>query len=193
MAMKATQKNELGIILKTQRCRESDIKCYILTTSGVKIYTATGAQKQTAKLKSAIQLFTIAEFTTVGTRITGAHVIQLGSPIARDINRYYLACSICETLLNLKNTDDQIMLLTARTMEHLAHTSISAYKIFINFYTKLLVLLGYDIDISDFKSVDHDQLDNIQIDLTTAKQHIKALLFAYQEHLSIQIPHVEIF
>ena len=183
---------ELGIILKTEPFKDNDVRCYILTPAGIKTVYATGARKATAKLKSAVQLFTIAEFSMMGNKLTGAHVLQIGTNIVRDINRYYLACSVCEVLLQLKNLDNQVFYLTARTIESL-NESTSAYKIFINFFTKLLILLGYDIDIPDFKDTDNDKIDDIKLGLTDAKRYVKMICQSYTEHLDIKIPNSDIF
>ena len=182
----------LGIVLKSEKYKEADVRCHILTPTGIKVATATGALRSGAKLKSAVQLFTIAEFTFTGTRVTGAHILQLGNPIARDINRYYLACSISEILLQLKNTGERIFYLSAKTFEALTET-VSAYKIFINFYTKLLVLLGYDVDIPDFKNIDNDKIDEVELKLSDARTYIKMLCESFTEHLDIRIPNVDIF
>ena len=183
---------ELGIVLKAEPHKDSNIRCYILTQSGIKTVYATGAQKHNARLKSAVQLFTIAEFTLTGSRLTGAHVLQIGTNIVREINRYYLACSICEVLLQLKHIDGQVFYLTARTFESL-NESTSAYKIFINFFTKLFILLGYDIDIPDFKKADNDKIDTVKLGLADAKRYIKQICESYINHLDIKIPNSNIF
>jgi len=191
---------ELGIVLKTEQHKDSGVRCYILTPSGMKTAYAAGALGARAKLKSAIQLFTIAEFTFTGSRITGAHVIQLGFGLSRDINRYYLACSICNTLNQVAAHSDitnQLFYLTARTFEALDGT-ISAYKIFINFFTKLLCLLGYDIDIPDgdgklsvlkaaVQSVDNTKIDDIKVDLTAARTFIRLICKSFEDCLDIKI------
>lgn len=183
---------EIGIILKAEPHGDFGICCHVLIPGGLRIGYASGALKPGAKLKSALQIFTIAEFTFSGKRIIGAHVLQLSLPIARDINRYLLACSVCEVLLSLKNTGEEIFHLSARTFESLTETT-SAYKIFINFYTKLLVLLGYDIDIPGFKQIDNDKIDTVPLSLSTAKQQIKLLCECYKKYLDIKIPNSDIF
>jgi len=175
--------NSLGIILKTAPHREYDLRLSILTAEGLIIATATGAQKPTAKLKAATQLFTIAEFEVTATRLTGARVLSSPMPLTKEINRYYLACSIAEVLLQIKNHDAQVFLLTARTYEQLIETTTSAYKIFIDYFSKLLTLLGYDIAISIPES----------LGLAAAKKLVLQINAAYLEHLDISIPCVAQF
>lgn len=167
----------LGIILKATPHRESDIRMHILTANGFAIVTATGAQKSTAKLKAATQIFTIAEFEIAAARLIGASVLYSPMPLTKEINRYYLACSIAEVLLQIKNIDAQIFILTVRTFEQLIETNTSAYIVFINFFSKLLTFLGYDIEIEVPE----------KLGLAHAKKIVLQINAAFIEHLDISI------
>lgn len=189
-----------GIVLKSDICNEADVRCRLLTPEGIKTATATGAVRPKAKLKNAVQLFSIAEFTLTGAKITGAHVLQSGMSVTREMHRYYLACAICETILktNLGNENTAtLFLLTAHSFDSLANTDISAYKILLSFFTKLLVILGYDIGddnpaltkiFDGFKTAANNAIDDIALTHTQAKQCIKLIDAAYKEHLDFSIP-----
>jgi len=202
----------LGIVLRSDPHRDFDLCVRILTQRGVMVCYAIGARKPTARLRGALQPFTIAEFTTVGTRITGAHAIAIPTNIARDINRYYLACSLVTVLLSIRDHNAQIFYLTAKTIESLNSTT-SCYKIFINFYLKLLLLLGLDIEatqenspsfmkgcpdrggvvstLNQFKTTDNDELDTIDLPLSTAKTLVRLIAEHYVTHLDIVIPNTK--
>lgn len=167
----------LGIILKTTPHRESDIRMQILTANGLIAVTATGAQKPTAKLKAATQIFTIGEFEITANRLTGARVLYSPMPLAKEINRYYLACSIAEVLLQTKNHDAQMFILAIRTFEQLIETITSAYIVFIKFFSELLTLLGYNIEIEVPE----------KLGLAAAKKLILQINAAFIEHLDISI------
>lgn len=173
----------LGIVLKTTPYRESDIRLHILTANGLMNVTAIGAQKPTAKLKAATQIFTIAEFEITANRLTGARVLYSAMPITQNINRYYLACSIAEVLLQIKNHDAQMFVLTVRALEELITTQTSAYVIFINFFSRLLALLGYDIGIEVPEKLGH----------SAAKKLVLQINAAFIEHLEISIPCISQF
>jgi len=173
----------LGIILKAAPHRESDIRLSILTANGLLTATATGAQKPTAKLKAATQIFTIAEFEITANRLTGARDLYNPMPLTREINRYYLACSIAEVLLHIKNHDHETFILTARTFEQLIETTTSAYIIFINFFSELLTQRGYDICLEVPE----------KLGLACAKKLVLELNAAFIEHLDISIPCVAQF
>ena len=195
-----------GIVLRAERHKEADIKIHILTPTDVRVCYVTGVARQGAKMKSAVQLFTIAEFSLTGAKITGAHVLQTSIGIAGQINRYYLACAIAQVVVSLvydsKNTADegkvaQIFYLTARSFEMLERTQVSAYKILINFFLKLLIFLGYDtpdaVFLQKFKCVDDTDIDNVKLDHKNAKICVQILQKSYNEFLDISIPNIESF
>lgn len=134
----------LGIVAKAEKVREHDIRVKLLTAEGLKFFTATGAAKPTAKLKHAIQLFTIAEFSVNGHRITGAHVLQPNHAITKDIKRYYLACAIAEVVAQCHGAG---FLLTVKALDALNHPERGEPRdIFSEYFSALLVELGYDCE-----------------------------------------------
>jgi len=173
----------LGIILKSTPVGEANLRLHILTADGIITATATGAQKPTAKLKASTQIFTIAEFEITTNKLTGARVLSSPMPLTKEINRYYLACSIAEVLLSIKNHDAQMFIHTIRTFEELTSTTTSAYKIFIDYFSKLLTLLGLDTEI---KMPD-------DLGLAVAKKLVLQINAAFIEHLDISIPCVAQF
>jgi len=177
------QNVELGIILKTDKSKEYDVVCKILTPKSLKTAYAIGVLKPTAKLKNAVQLFSICEFTFAGHKITGANVVQSPMPIAKCMNRYYLASSIAEVILQIQNHDAEIFTITARALEALTGDT-SAYIIFIDYFKKLLFSLGYSVDI---QNVDGN------LTLSTAKEYIKQLIACYKTLLDIVIPNTDLF
>jgi DNA repair protein RecO len=188
---------ETAIVIKASIHREADIRVTLLTPAGTRVLYATGAAKGTAKLKNAVQLFTVGEYTIAGSKIMGAHIIQGGMKIAREINRYYLACAMCEILAKLDDSQNwgQIFYLTARSLQSLEGSEISAYKVFINFFTKLLVLLGYDVVefseselIEQFKQTEDPEIDEIEVGLVSAKKCVQHLNATYVELLDMSIP-----
>jgi len=181
--MKTPTQITLGIILKSTPIGEANLRLSILTADGLITATATGAQKPTAKLKAATQIFTIAEFETTAGKLTGARVLSSPMPLAKEINRYYLACSIAEVLLQIKNHDPEIFLHTIRTFQDLTSTTTSAYKIFINFFGELLTMLGLDLSLE----IPHP------LGLAAAKKLVIQINAAYLEHLDISIPCVAQF
>jgi DNA repair protein RecO len=167
----------LGIILRSTPIGEANLRLSILTADGLITVTATGAQKPTAKLKVATQIFTVAEFEITAGKLTGARVLSSPMPLTKEINRYYLACSIAEVLLQIKNHDAEIFVHTIRTFEELTETTTSAYKIFIDYFSKLLKLLGYDIEL-EIPS---------PLGLAAAKKLLLQINAAFTEHLDISI------
>ena len=184
----------LGIVIKTAKVKESNMRVHLLTAEGIKVCEGQGATKPTAKLKAALQLFTIAEFCVLGHRITGAHVLSGGMGITREINRYYLASSICEVLnrLHISENSGSVFVLTAKALEQLKSTDMSCYKVFINYFTKLLGELGYDIEdnhkiFNTFKNTPDDEIDTIKLSLPVAKSCVKHLAQCYLAHLDVEI------
>jgi len=173
----------LGIVLRSTPIGEANLRLHILTADGLVTATATGAQKPTAKLKASTQIFTIAEFEITANKLTGARVLFSPMPLTKEINRYYLACSVAEVLLQIKNHDAQVFVHTIRTFEELIETTTSAYKIFIDYFSKLLTLLGLDIEIEIPEN----------LGLAVAKKLVLQINAAYIEHLDISIPCVAQF
>ena len=154
-----------GIIVNALKVKEFDVRVKILTAEGLKTCTATGALKPNAKLKSAVQIFTVAEFSLVGTRIIGAHVFETNHAITKDIKKYYLACAVCEVVAQCHGAG---FLLTVETIEALKHT-VSLRDTFTKYFSALLLELGYDIEDD--------------VDLNTA----------YMRYLDIKIPNTRYF
>jgi len=172
--MKNTE-NFVGAIIKTENIGECDLRVRVLCAQGVRVFTAVGVRKANAKLKSAIQLFTVAEFSVAGHKIVGAHIMQSNHNIAKDIARYYLACAICEVVpqaLSGAGVGDftNVFVLTLHAFDRLNCTECGLTReIFTEYFTALLVELGYDIG---------------------AHQDINS---AYIEHLDIKIPNTKFY
>jgi len=185
----------IGCIIKTERFKEVDLRITTLTPQGTVTLFAKGATKPTAKLKGALQLFNLIEFTVVGQNITGAHIIANNLHITRDINRYNLACYICQTIIRTRDHSPETFALLISSLELLAKTEVSCFKIYIWFYAGLLVELGFDVEefahsatIEKFKLVEPDELDTVALTLTTARSCINAIIQSFAQHLDIVIP-----
>ena len=133
----------MGIVIKADKVREADIRVKLLTVEGLKTFTATGAAKASAKLKHAVQLFTIAEFSVIGHRIVGAHVITPSHYITKNIKCYYLACAICEVVAQCHGAG---MWKTLKALEALDDDHADTRAIFARYFSGLLVELGYDCE-----------------------------------------------
>jgi len=136
----------LGIIIKTDKVKETDVRVKLLTPFGLKTVAAVGALKAAAKLKGAVQLFTIAEFSVMGHRLVGAHVLQSNHNVTKDIKKFYLACAICDVVSQCQGAG---FLLTARALEALDDEAALPRTVFTDYFSKLLVELGYDCESSE--------------------------------------------
>ena len=175
--------NFVGIVVRAEKSREADIRVRLLTAEGSRTLTATGALKQGAKLTNAVQLFTLAEFSAVGQKLIGAHVMRTNHEITKDIKKYYLACAICEVVNQLYHVEhnDNVFLLTANALAILSAQNPApdvpappnqpdiVRQVYTEYFTALLIELGYDIDA--------DQ------DINTA----------YMRHLDIKIPNTTLY
>jgi len=158
-----------GIVIKTERTKDADLRIRLLCADGLRNLTATGVLKPNAKLNHAVQLFTIAEYTIAGAKIIGANVLHTNHEIAKNIKNYYLACAICEVILQIPHQDDHgVFALVALALAKLCSPA-DTRAIYTDFFTALLIELGYDIDESQ--------------DINTA----------YAHHLDIKIPNTNAF
>ena len=155
-----------GIVIKTVKSGESDLRVTMLCKDEIRTLTATGALKKDAKLKAATQIFTVAEFTTIGHKITGAHIHNTNNTISKDIKRYYLACAICEVILQCRGAGFE---LTIQALDTLSSSIVSTRQIYAEYFIALLQELGYDIE--------PDQ------DINTA----------FAQHLDIKIPNTKMY
>ena len=146
MSMQGAKNTEIfvGLIIQTEKTGDTSVRVKILTQDGLKSFTATGAQKATAKLKGALQMFTLAEFSIIGHKIVGAHVINAHQNIVADIKRYFLACTICEVIAKLQHAD--VFNLTLAGFDMLSSPDLSTREIFAQYFTELIKILGYDIE-----------------------------------------------
>ena len=162
-----------GIVIKTKKVSEADLRVTLLCADGVKNLTASGVLKKGAKLTSATQLFTIAEFTTIGHKVVGAHVVNACHDITKDIKRYYLACAICEVVHRIAKMGEgkDLQGVFLKTIEALSDLSDGkgTREVFTDYFTSVLVELGYGIDE--------------KTDVNTA----------YMRHLDIQIPDTRMY
>ena len=135
----------LGIVIHSEKIKESDVRIKLLCADGLKNFTLVGAQKPTAKLKVAGQLFCLAEYQSIGHKIAGAHVLETHHGIVKDIKRYYLACAICEVVSRLQVFTQQIFNLTLAAFKALSDGA-SPREIYTEYFVALLRELGFDIE-----------------------------------------------
>ena len=160
-----------GLIIKTTRVKEADVRLALLTPDGKRVAVAVGLVRPSAKLKGVLQLFNQVEIETMGTRVTGASIIKDNTALAKDYERYVLACGICEALdklsvISCQSEESQtIYSLVLSAFEALHSPEIEVQKIFIAFYLRLLQAMGYDSEAS-----------------------VGALRMAYKECLDYELP-----
>jgi len=145
----------LGIVIHSEKVKEADVKIKVLSPEGLGNFTLRGAQKAVAKLKAAGGLFCLADFNVIEHKaglpykIIGANVIDTHHGITKDINRYYLACAICEVIARCEGTGFE---LTAAALEKLATAPLSnnsgdfLREVYTWYFTELLKELGYDVE-----------------------------------------------
>jgi recombinational DNA repair protein (RecF pathway) len=178
---------EFGIIVRTVKTGESDLRLTLFTASGLKYATAKGVLKPRAKMASAVGLFTVGEFTIAGSTVTGVSVLVSPFSIGRDINRYYLANSIADTLLHLEFVEQTavVLVLAADAITELAETKVSAYRIFIDYFSAVFRILGYSLDLEYNKEA--------KLTLQNAKKCVRKITDAFLLNADYKIKFTESF
>lgn len=171
---------EVGIIIKSVRYRDYDARLAVFTASGVKWFNARGVYRPKAKFAAAVGLFTVAEFTVNGGAITGVNVLVAPYTLAKDLNRYYLACAIADALLHLEFVEQapQALVAAINALTALSQSDTSCYKIFISFFGAVLEMLGYAL------ALDYDA-ENLT--LSTAKKLVKKIMDAFVTNVDYRI------
>lgn len=171
---------ELGIIIKVVRHGDYDARLAVFTADGVKWLGVKGVYKPKAKFAASIGLFTVAEFTHSGTTVTGVNMLVTPYAIAADIHRYYLACAVADALGKLEFVEQapQALVAAVEALTALSQTKTSCYVIFIDFFTAVLKMLGYDLPL-DF---DRDNLT-----LAAGKKLVKQIADAFISNVDYQI------
>ena len=175
---------ELGIIVKSVRSGDYDARLAVFTANGLVWRTVKGIYRPKAKFAAAANLFTVAELTGSGQAITGINVLVSPYTLAKDLNRYYLACSIADALLHLEFVEQnpQALITAINALTALATTDESCYPIFLDFYGQILEILGYQIDL---------QFDREHLTHSTAKKLVQQTIAAYRNHVDYEIQFVE--
>lgn len=175
---------EVGIIIKMVRSGDYDARLGIFNGKGLQWRTIKGIYRPKAKFAASCGLFTVAEFTISGQSITGINVLVAPYNLARDINRYYLACSFADALLHLDFVEQapQALITAVNAYTALATTNESCYPIFLDFYRNVLEILGYHIDL-DYEpaNLTHSQ----------AKKLVQQVIEAYRNHVDYEIQFCE--
>jgi len=175
---------ELGIIVKIVKSGDYDARLAVFTAKGLVWRTIKGVYRPKAKFAAACGLFTVAELTVSGQAVTGINVLVAPYTLAKDLNRYYLACSIADALLHLEFVEQApAALITAvNALTALATTEESCYPIFLDFYGQVLQILGYQIDLN---------FDREHLTHTAAKQLVQRTIEAYRTHVDYEIQFCE--
>ena len=136
---------EVGVIVKAVRSGEYDARVAVFTAKGIEWRVLRGVYRPKAKLATASNLFTVGEFTVSGQSITSINVLVAPYALAKDLNRYYLACSIADTLLHLEFVEQAPAALVAaiKALTALVETEESCYPIFLDFYRLLAVITAF--------------------------------------------------
>lgn len=175
---------ELGIIVKAVRSGDYDARLAVFTASGLQWRTIKGVYRPKAKFAAAVGLFTVAEFTVSGQAITSINVLVSPYDLAKDLNRYYLACSIADALLHLEFVEQAPAALVSavNAITALATTEESCYPIFLDFYGQILNILGYQIDLA---------FDRANLTHSAAKKLVQKIIEAYRNHVDYEIQFCE--
>lgn len=178
---------ELGIIVRTVKMGESDLRLTLFTAAGLKYATAKGVLKPRAKMASAVGLFTVGEFTITGSAVTGISVLVSPFAIGRDINRYYLANSVADTLLHLEFVEQTaaVLVLAVNAITDLAETKVSAYRVFIEYFSAVFRILGYSLDLEYDKGA--------ELTLLNAKKCVQKITDAFLLNADYKIKFTENF
>ena len=177
---------ELGIIVKSVRSGDYDARLAIFTGTGLVWRTVKGVYRPKAKFAAAAGLFTVAEFTVSGQSITGINVLVAPYGLTKDLNRYYLACSIADALLHLEFVEQtpQALITAVNAMTALATTDESCYPIFLDFYGQILEILGYQMDW---------HFDRANLTHSHAKKLVQQMIEAYLNYVDYKIEFMEGF
>lgn len=175
---------ELGIIVKAVRSGDYDARLAIFTATGLQWRTIKGIYRPKAKFAAASNLFTIAEFTVSGQSITGINVLVTPYNLAKDLNRYYLANSIADALLHLEFVEQapQALVTAVNAVTELATTDQSCYIIFLDFYGKILEILGYQ---------NHLNYNRESLTHSMGKKLVQQTIEDYRNHVDYQIQFCE--
>ena len=175
---------ELGIIVRIVKSGDYDARLAVFTTQGLVWRTIKGIYRPKAKFAAACGLFTVAELTISGQSVTGINVLVAPYGLAKDLNRYYLACSIADALMHLEFVEQAPAALVSavNALTALATTDESCYPIFLDFYTQILEILGYHIDIT---------LERANLTHSTAKKLVQQTIEAYRGYVDYEIKFCE--
>ena len=171
---------EVGIIVKVVKSGEYDARVALFTAQGIQWRVLHGVYCPKAKLAAAAGLFTVGEFTTAGQAVTGINVLVAPFGLTRDLNRYYLACSIADALMHLEFVEQSPAALVAaiKALTALTDSDESCYPIFLDFYGQILEILGYEIDLT---------YDRAKLTHTAGKALVKKTLDAFRDYVDYQI------
>ncbi len=175
---------EVGIIVKIVRSGDYDARLAIFTGKGLQWRTIKGVFRPKAKFAASCGLFTVAEFTISGQSVTGINVLVAPYTLAKDIHRYYLACSFADALLHLDFVEQapQALINAVNAFTALGTTEQSCYPLFLDFYRNSLEILGYQIDIEyDRENLTHSQ----------AKKLVLQMIEAYRQYVDYEIQFCE--
>lgn len=177
---------EVGIIVKLVRSGEYDARVAVFTANGIVWRVLRGIYRPKAKLAASCGLFTVGELTVSGQAITGINVLVTPYALTKDINRYYLACSIADALLHLEFVEQTPAALVAaiNALTALVDTNESCYPIFLDFYRQILEILGYQIDLT----YDRENLTH-----SNAKKLVQKIMAAFRSHVDYEIKFCENF
>jgi recombinational DNA repair protein (RecF pathway) len=171
----------LGIIVKTTKVGESDLRLTLFTESGIKYLTVKGVLKLRAKFGSSVALFTIAEFTVNKNTISGINVLVSPFTIPREINRYYVASAIADSLQKMEFVENtpEVLILAVNALTSLAAAAGSCYPIFIEYFGSLFELLGYSVPL--------DYTKDEKLTLEKAKKLVSQIAEAYLLNMDYKI------
>ena len=157
-----------ALVLRSIDYQENDKILTLLTAERGRITVGIkGVKKANAKLKFAAQPFCFAEYILAerGGRytITQASECESFYELRADVDKYYAACAVCETAINLTAEGDESREIFALSVKALRDMCVSDQKTaLICFLLSALKVCGYGISLNTFCSVCGSRLDTAQ-------------------------------
>lgn len=145
-----------GIVVSSKDFKDSDKIVTLFTLEkGIVYAKLVGVKKPKAKLKAAKEIFCFADFDVVSktgdfSTITSATVIETFHNISSDLDAFYSACFILETLkiVGKENQPNQPLFLeTLKALKSLAYGKAAPNVVKMKFLIKIFEALGYRLSL----------------------------------------------
>lgn len=135
---------------------------------------AKGVKKNGAKLKNAVEQFAFGSYSLSSgngkTRfvISGCDQIENFYSLRLDLDKYYVACIVLDTLSQLEiegQSNPQVFLLTLKTLQQLTETDVSPKLLLVKFLLDYLSYSGYKLNFDQCGVCHSSNFTRLYIDL----------------------------